>query len=166
MANANGTASAASENSTAIADLIAHINHALCKVVGTGSSIQSIASDLPETPLAQDDAFCPELVFPQLARGVIEHANTAMSLVEKLETACRKGADRWIKVTPESLPTDRSPVDAFLQETDYVERAFYDPDTGEWRGAHGGCIYKPGEVAYWRKGSRPSVEVVAEEGGA
>jgi hypothetical protein len=166
MAKANGTALPALNESATTEDLIRQINHALCKVIGTGSSISIIAADLPDTPLEYDDVFCPELVFPSLGEGVIKHANTAMSLLEKLEIACRNGADRWIKVTPESLPTDRSPVDAFLQEGDYVERAFYDPDTGEWRGAHGGCIYKPGEVAYWRKGSRPSVEVVAEEGGA
>jgi hypothetical protein len=63
--------------------------------------------------------------------------------------------DRWIKVTPETMPPDQTHVDIFTHEDDYVVRAFYDADDKQWHSTHDGLPFEKITVKYWRIGSEP-----------
>lgn len=77
-----------------VADAFDQLEIELCKVIGLSSSVRIIGQDLPVTALETDDVVCPELVFPALALGLLEHGNRSMSLVERLGTLLReKGFD-------------------------------------------------------------------------
>jgi hypothetical protein len=65
--------------------------------------------------------------------------------------------DQWIKVTPETLPSDQLHVDVFMPGDDSVERAFYDADAKVWTDACDGNTYIDGAITHWRIGSRPSM---------
>ena len=75
---------------TSIDDALQALNTELCKVIGLGVSVHCIGQDLPATPIGEDDAICPELVFPALACGLLQHANRSLSIIEKLQDLLRE----------------------------------------------------------------------------
>jgi hypothetical protein len=70
--------------------LFVEIAGVLCKIIGCAASIREIAHSLPTTPPEHDDVFCPELVLPEVAAGVINHGNNAFTLIERLQDCIRE----------------------------------------------------------------------------
>jgi predicted sugar kinase len=75
-----------------IEETFRRLNCLLTDVFGATQNIRVIGESLPTTPLEDSDAICPELLFPALAAGVQEDINKAMSIVEELQTLCKKKA--------------------------------------------------------------------------
>jgi hypothetical protein len=72
-----------------VADAFNELNFELSKVIGLSSSVRIIGQALPVTSLENDDAICPEIVFPALALGLLQHGNKSMSLIERLQGLLR-----------------------------------------------------------------------------
>jgi hypothetical protein len=83
-----------SQTNPKLGELLRSLSGALCNVIGTAQSIRVIGEALPTTPHDDEDIICPELVFPALADGVNVHANSALSLVEQIETLLQEPGGR------------------------------------------------------------------------
>lgn len=75
---------------TTIAATIKQLIGQLIGVTALGASVKGIAQDLPATLIEEEETVCPEVVFPVLAKEIIQHCNESLSLVEHLEKMLRE----------------------------------------------------------------------------
>jgi hypothetical protein len=93
----------------------------------------------------------------------------ATKLCEDAQLAAPKGGssqsnvdplDRWIRITPETLPEHEQPVQVWCETWGRAEPVFYDSEHGFWCRLfdNGSTLFEVEIPKYYRVGSRPPVE--------
>jgi hypothetical protein len=66
--------------------------------------------------------------------------------------------DQWIRITPETMPTERGPFDVFVTSDDWVYRAYLDLDEKKWTNDLDGSEFIGADgITHYRIGSRPAI---------